>query len=44
MADEKKPKEEKKTEFEKLLANLEERPVPERQCNIDDEECISCGS
>ena len=30
------------TEFEKMLRNLESKPVPERTCNIDDETCESC--
>ena len=32
----------KKTEFEKLLEELEKKPVPVRQCNIDDNTCESC--
>jgi len=34
--------EEKLTEFEKMLKELEKKPVPERTCNIDDENCESC--
>ncbi len=41
---EQEPKQEEKTEFEKFLERLEDEPVPERQCEIDDEECLSCGS
>ena len=37
-------KKEEKSEFEKLLEKAQEQSVPERQCNIDDEECLSCGS
>tara|TARA_R110000772_G_scaffold54188_1_gene123684 strand:- start:7917 stop:8030 length:114 start_codon:yes stop_codon:yes gene_type:complete len=33
---------EKETEFDKMLRNLENKPVPERTCNIDDENCESC--
>tara|TARA_R110000803_G_scaffold27269_4_gene63869 strand:+ start:1625 stop:1738 length:114 start_codon:yes stop_codon:yes gene_type:complete len=33
---------EKETEFDKMLRNLENKPVPERTCNIDDETCESC--
>ena len=32
----------KKTEFEKLLEELEKKPVPTRQCSIDDNNCESC--
>ena len=32
----------KSTEFEKMLDRLEKEPVPERTCNIDDENCESC--
>jgi len=32
----------KETEFEKMLKNLESIPVPERTCNIDDNNCESC--
>ena len=32
-------------EFDKFLERLAEIEVPERQCNIDEEEeCVSCGS
>ena len=34
--------EEKLTEFEKMLRELEKKPVPARTCNIDDENCESC--
>tara|TARA_R100000544_G_scaffold15368_1_gene7218 strand:- start:709 stop:822 length:114 start_codon:yes stop_codon:yes gene_type:complete len=34
--------EEKLTEFEKMLKELENKEVPERTCNIDDENCESC--
>lgn len=44
MAEEKKAKEQEKTEFEKLLEKCDDQAVPERQCSIDDEECLSCGS
>jgi hypothetical protein len=37
-------KKEEKSEFEKLLEKAQEQSVPERQCSIDDEECLSCGS
>ena len=32
----------KKTEFEKLLEELEKKPVPIRQCSIDNNDCESC--
>ena len=32
----------KKTEFEKLLEELEKKQVPVRQCNIDDNNCETC--
>ena len=32
----------KTTEFEKLLKELEKKPVPKRQCNIDNNNCESC--
>ncbi len=32
----------KKTEFEKLLEELEKKPVPTRQCSIDNNNCESC--
>ena len=35
---------EKKSEFDKLLEELEKKPVPKRQCNIEDDNCESCGS
>ena len=31
-----------KTEFEKLLEAAEKKPVPVRQCNIEDNTCESC--
>jgi hypothetical protein len=34
--------ENKETEFEKMLRELEKMPVPERTCSIDDENCESC--
>jgi len=34
--------EKKQSEFEKMLEQLENKPVPERTCNIDDENCESC--
>jgi len=34
--------EEKLTEFEKMLKELENKAVPKRTCNIDDENCESC--
>ncbi len=37
-------KKEEKSEFQKLLEKAQEQAVPERQCSIDDEECLSCGS
>ena len=33
---------EEKSEFEKMLEELEKKPVPERTCNIDDQNCESC--
>ena len=39
---EQKSAEELLSEFEKMLAELENKPVPERTCNIDDETCESC--
>lgn len=33
---------EEKSEFEKMLERLEKQTVPERTCNIDDENCESC--
>ena len=33
---------EKKSEFEKLLEELEKKKVPARQCNINDNNCESC--
>ena len=33
---------EKKSEFEKLLEELEKKKVPARQCNIDNNNCESC--
>ena len=30
------------TELEKMLKKLQDKPVPERTCNIDDENCESC--
>jgi ferredoxin len=44
MAEEKNTQEEEKSEFDKLLEKLEKEPVPERQCDIDDDECLSCGA
>ena len=44
MEEKKNVKTEEKSEFDKLLEKLEEQPVPERQCSLDDIECISCGS
>jgi len=44
MTEDKTPKEEEKSEFDKFLEKLEQAEVPERQCSIDDEECLSCGS
>ena len=47
MEEQAKTKEEdpKNTEFDKFLERLAEIEVPERQCNIDEEEeCVSCGS
>jgi len=32
----------KETEFEKMLRELEKMPVPKRTCNIDDDNCESC--
>ena len=32
----------KKTEFDKLLEELEKKPIPKRQCSIDDNNCESC--
>jgi|TARA_R100001015_G_C4615666_1_gene171695 hypothetical protein len=34
--------EKKQSEFEKMLEALEKLPVPERTCNIEDENCESC--
>ena len=34
---------ENKTEFEKLLEELEKKPVPPRQCDIEENACESCG-
>ena len=31
-----------KTEFEKLLEAAEKKPVPVRQCTIEDDSCESC--
>ena len=31
-----------KAEFEKLLEAAEKKPVPVRQCNIEDNTCESC--
>lgn len=35
---------EKESEFEKYLKELETKPVPTRQCSIEDEDCESCGA
>jgi|TARA_R110001592_G_scaffold27824_1_gene103113 hypothetical protein len=32
----------KESEFDKMLRDLENKPVPERTCNIEDENCESC--
>lgn len=32
----------KESEFDKMLRELENKPVPERTCNIEDENCESC--
>jgi len=32
----------KKKEIDKLLEELEKKPVPKRQCNIDNNTCESC--
>lgn len=33
----------KQTDLEDLIKRLEDVPVPERTCNIEDETCESCG-
>ncbi len=32
----------KQTDLEELIKSLENIPVPERTCNIEDETCESC--
>ena len=32
----------KQTDLEELIKKLEKIPVPERTCNIEDENCESC--
>ncbi len=34
--------EKKQTDLEDLIKRMESLPVPERTCNIDDENCESC--
>ena len=33
---------ERQTDLEELIKKLEKIPVPERTCDIDDEQCESC--
>ena len=33
---------ERQTDLEELIKKLEKIPVPERACDIDDEQCESC--
>lgn len=34
----------KQTDLEDLIKRLQDIPVPERTCNIEDESCENCGA